>query len=147
MSNKLKSVFASLLVIFMLSGMAFCRTSPAAGICPECDLYTYEVVLPYLTPSDSGWWTGLAITNASAEPALCRIDYVGDNSVERINIAPRSIVVIVADIEVTSYARVRSSVPLYITVMISDNQMLQGYVRQLDLIPPATAASETDLAQ
>ena len=152
MLNKFKVVLASLLMIFVLSCGILCPQSPAqstAENCPECDLYTHEGFLPYLT-ADSGWWVGLAITNVSAEPALCRLDYIcanDENSVQRLDIAPHSIAEIVVDIKSTSYAKLRASGPLFFTVMTGNGQMLHGSVQPLYLIHPAAAGTETGIAQ
>jgi len=124
-------VLAVMLIVGSLVGLAQAESS----VCPECDLYTHAGTVPYIVPADGGWWTGLAITNTGYETVICRFDYVGDSQVKRVDIPPKSVVTLMADVEKVSYAKVRSAVPLYISVMIGDGEMLQGYNFELQEIP------------
>lgn len=143
-----KIIVLCVLAVMLIVGSLVCFAyGEESSVCPECELYTYAAVLPYLTASDSGWWTGLAITNTTSDDVLCRIDYVGDNSVERVDIAPRSIKTFVTELNSTSYANVRSTAPLYVTVLIADGKQMQGYNKQLTLIDPAAPATETEVAR
>lgn len=141
-----KIIGLTILAVILLISTNLCAVQ-ANDVCPECNLYEYDCTLPYITPAEEGWWTGVVITNVKTEDALCRIDYVGDNSVERLDIAGRSQTVFIAPVTVTSYARIRSSGPLDIVTIISDNNVAYGYDRKLELINPAQSATETEVAK
>ena len=128
----MKRILITLTVVaFLMTWLALVVTASAENVCPECELYEYEAILPYIIPSETGWWTGIAVTNTGDVDVILRLDYLGDNSVQRVAVLAKGITTFVPDIEATSYARVRSIAPLYVTVMISNGQMMQGYNVQL----------------
>ena len=131
---------AVMLIVGSLVGLA--KAEERNSVCPECDLYTHKAVIPYLAVAD-GWWTGLAITNTTYDEVLCRIDYIGDYSVERFNVAQKSVFTFIADIKNTGYAVLRSTGAGYVSVMIGDENRLQGFC--FDLLPILAPVIETEM--
>ena len=129
----MKRILITLTVVaILMTGLVLTLTASAEdSVCPECELSKYEAILPYIIPSETVWWTGIAVTNTGDRDVILWLDYLGDNSVQRVAVLAKGITTFVPDIGATSYARVRSVTPLYVTVMISNGQVMQGYNVQL----------------
>ena len=80
-----------------------------------------------------GWFNGVGVTNVGNDNILCRVDYICDNSVERFDVGRKSVFTFVADVKNTGYAKFRATGPGYVTVMIGDGRMMQGFL--LELVP------------
>jgi len=126
-----KIIVLTVLAMALVFGVFAMEANAEDDVCPECDLYTYNCLLPYVTPAKDGWWTGIVLTNPNGDPALCRIDYIGDNSLERFDLDSRSQKIFVAGVEEASYARVRSSVKLDVITIISNSVVAYGYDRTM----------------
>ena len=107
-------------LVLMLTMLGACSGTAYGSICAECDAYKYQAVVPYVTGSD-GWWAGFAVTNTDWEPALLRMDFVGeDGKVIRKDINPKGVTVYSVDLDGANYVVLRSDKQLTVTVITSN---------------------------
>jgi len=88
--------------------------------CDVCGYY-FNGVIPYVPASSSGWWTGVALTNATDEVVTGKLDVIGEHRLISFQIEPHSIEVFNIETESNVYINVSASGCLYVTNMLGND--------------------------
>ena len=121
----------TLLLLLVVSAPAIAQNS----ICPECNKYHFQTMVPY-APASRVMWTGIAFTNTTFDPVPVRLDYVGDyNGVDRIVVPQRSVFTYLTDNDEPCYIRIRSEIKLEIQSFMGNDVGLQGFALPMTKIP------------
>lgn len=105
--------------------------------------YPYEVVVPYLAVSEPGneWFNGIAVTNHTKESVWVQVWVVDGHRNIEFTLLAGEVETLLLEVDSPSYARVRSTGPVKVTVLIGNGMMLQG--GYFDLMPIAPAEPGT----
>ena len=121
----------TLLCLLAISAQAMAK-SP---ICPECDQYHFQTMVPY-SPASSAMWSGIAFTNTSFNPVSVRLDYVGGyNGIDRIVVPERGVFTYLTKNDGPCYITIRSESRLKVQSFMGNDAGMQGFVWRMYRIP------------